>query len=901
MPAVDASHMGALKTLGEIVEYMQGLLGPVSSQSPTQSAPALTAPSLDLHALMISVVAEKTGYPAEMLEMGMDLEGDLGIDSIKRVEILASVQEQAPGMPAVDASHMGALKTLGEIVEYMQGLLGQDPSMNQNTVKDLMMPSDLGRFSIEMVGADPVGLTQPGLYGGHPVYITSSGDGLAEILAEALNQKNVNAIVTEKIPEDAEAVVFLGGLKNISTQNEALAIQKEAFQMARTLGRQLSKGPGLFVSIQDTGGAFGTTAFPQERAYLSGLSALVKTAAQEWPLASLKAIDLERKGRAPIELAQIIMAELLLGGSHIEVGLSAEGNRSIPRSFESTVQPESRLLSPDEIVVVSGGARGVTAACVIEWAKVTKGRFILLGRSRLEEEPKSCFGLVSDPELKRALLGEAKSLGQKLSPAELGKRVKNVLAGREIRSTLSAVSSAGGNAHYVSVDVTNERLVKSALTAIRAEWGPISGLLHGAGVLADRLIVEQTDAQFDWVFNTKVNGLRVLLSALSDDPLKVICFFSSVAARCGNKGQVAYAMANEILNKVAWAESRSRGSDVLVKSLGWGPWAGGMVSPQLMAHFSRLGVPMIPLEVGAKMLADELQSSNPHQVELVMGGEPVAGPLLKGGESQRSLDYELHLNHTSHPYLAGHSIKGDVIVPVVLVLEWFSRLARASCPNLHLESIYDLKVLKGIKLIDFKTTGDRILLSCKALDAAQGTMLGLELKGPSGRLYYSAQAKMVVKAQPFQDEDDSFLAMNDWGDASIYGDVLFHSKEFQVIEEMDGIGENGISGTLKGVENADWSWEKWDTDVAAMDGGLQMLLLWARDKMGGAALPMGIGQAKMPISKPQSGPIHCFARCRSASPLRGLADVYFQDQNGKSISEFKNVELILRPDSPSAK
>jgi acyl carrier protein len=134
MPEVDASVMSTLKTLGQIVEYMQGLLGsspaaaaPAAIAAPATPASAQEAPAIDLHALMLAVVSEKTGYPAEMLELEMDLEGDLGIDSIKRVEILAAVQEQAPGMPEVDASVMSTLKTLGQIVEYMQGLLGGGP------------------------------------------------------------------------------------------------------------------------------------------------------------------------------------------------------------------------------------------------------------------------------------------------------------------------------------------------------------------------------------------------------------------------------------------------------------------------------------------------------------------------------------------------------------------------------------------------------------------------------------------------------------------------------------------------------------------------------------------------------------------------------------------------------
>ena len=99
---------------------------PKKEAAPAAAPVAATAaaPSVDLQALMLEVVSEKTGYPAEMLEMSMDLEGDLGIDSIKRVQILAAVQDQAPGMPEVDANHMGALKTLGQIVEYMQELMG---------------------------------------------------------------------------------------------------------------------------------------------------------------------------------------------------------------------------------------------------------------------------------------------------------------------------------------------------------------------------------------------------------------------------------------------------------------------------------------------------------------------------------------------------------------------------------------------------------------------------------------------------------------------------------------------------------------------------------------------------------------------------------------------------------
>ena len=73
--------------------------------------------------MMMEVVTEKTGYPTEMLEPGMALDTDLGIDSIKRVEILAAMRERVPALPEFDTSIMAGLRTLGEIVAYMDGQL----------------------------------------------------------------------------------------------------------------------------------------------------------------------------------------------------------------------------------------------------------------------------------------------------------------------------------------------------------------------------------------------------------------------------------------------------------------------------------------------------------------------------------------------------------------------------------------------------------------------------------------------------------------------------------------------------------------------------------------------------------------------------------------------------------
>ncbi|PRP90688.1 Polyketide synthase PksJ [Enhygromyxa salina] len=905
LPQIDAGHMGTLRTLGEIVEYMRGLMGGDAGAS---SAAAASAPGVDLEALMLTVVADKTGYPEQMLELSMDMEAELGIDSIKRVEILAAVQEQVPGLPQIDAGHMGTLRTLGEIVEYMRGLMGGDaagPAASEASAgprpASVGATPALGRYALELVSAPPVGLAQPGLHGPGGVFVTGAGKALTDALVSELEARGLRARSGDTVPADAPAVVFLGGLREVADEAEAIAINREAFALARTLAPRLTSQGGLFVTVQDTGGGFGLEPCEPARAYLAGLPALIKTAKQEWPSASLSAIDIDRAGRDPAEIAAVIVDELLLGGGELEVALAATGERRTLRSLAAPLDEASEVEAPlaeGDVVVVSGGARGVTAACTIEWARRTRARFALLGRSRLEPEPPCCAGLDEDAKLKRALLDQAQREGEALTPASLARRVKAVVAGREIRATLAAIEAAGGEARYLSVDVNEPAAVAAALAEVRSDWGPIRGLVHGAGVLADKLIAELSDEQFDWAFNTKVEGLRALLSATADDPLRVLCMFSSVSARCGNNGQSAYAMANEVLNKVAQAEARRR-PDALVKSLGWGPWQGGMVSPQLEQHFAALGVPMIPLEVGADMLATELSGFEPERVELVLGGEPRPEALLVKGSEARELELEVHLDRRTHAYLADHSIAGVVVVPVVLAMEWFSRMARAFRPDLQLQAITDVRVLRGIKLHGFEGAGDRLTLRCRQLSNGRGVVLELELLGEGGALHYRAKAKMDARgsAPSIESGETPKLALGAWGDASIYGDVLFHGRDFQVIETLDGVGADGISGTLKGVRRAGWTSEPWQVDVAALDGGLQLAVLWARERLGGATLPMGIGELHIGSAPVTEGPVKVVASCRETS-AGATVDVMLLDQAGARLSELRGAELVLRPDQP---
>ncbi|HKN52352.1 MAG TPA: beta-ketoacyl synthase N-terminal-like domain-containing protein, partial [Amycolatopsis sp.] len=278
-------------------------------------------PAVDVESVLLAVVGEKTGYPVEMLDAGMELEGDLGIDSIKRVEILSGLRERVPGLPEVNAGELGKLRTLGEIVGKLRDIGSSAPTPEPEPEIDEV---PLSRTVPAAVAAPASGQPLPGL-GARLLMVTDDGTGVAPLVAARLAECGIDAIVVDEVPADAGSVLFLGGLARASAPEEAIAVNHAAFRAARAFAPTANEHGGVFVTVQDTGGDFGLGG--SERAWLGGLAALTRTAAREWPRATTKAIDLERGDRTPEEIAEALVAELLEGGTTAEVGLPADGSR----------------------------------------------------------------------------------------------------------------------------------------------------------------------------------------------------------------------------------------------------------------------------------------------------------------------------------------------------------------------------------------------------------------------------------------------------------------------------------------------------------------------------------------------------------------------------------------------
>ncbi|MEZ4237655.1 MAG: SDR family NAD(P)-dependent oxidoreductase [Myxococcota bacterium] len=491
------------------------------------------------------------------------------------------------------------------------------------------------------------------------------------------------------------------------------------------------------------------------------------------------------------------------------------------------------------------------------------------------------------------MLQRAVAAGDKPTPAVIGREVAGIRAAREVRHTLQALEQAGAQARYLAVDASDAAAVGGALAQIREQWGPVGALVHGAGVLADKRIADKADDAFDRVYSVKVDGLRALLEATRSDPLSAIVLFSSVAGRCGNQGQVDYAMANEVLAKVAAREARRR-PDAIVRALQWGPWAGGMVTKELASHFASAGVPLIPLEVGARWFVEEL-SDRLGATEVVLGGEPRMEPLA-GGDGPQPLRLRTRLDHGSAPYLADHVVAGKPVVPVVMVLEWFARAAAAARPDLVLTGFRDLRVLRGVRLDHFDSGGDWFDVVVTEVSNGSGAVLALELRDLQGRPLYSAQGTLAAVAATAP-PGPAARQLPAWSGEAIYdGQVLFHGDAFRVIRHLDGISDAGVDATLASTRAADWPAEPWRTDPAALDGGLQLALLWSHRVLGGPSLPMGVGAYRTFRTGPPEGTVRAVLTGERRGRDKTVSDILLIDeQTGEVVSELRGVEAILRP------
>ena len=277
------------------------------------------------------------------------------------------------------------------------------------------------------------------------------------------------------------------------------------------------------------------------------------------------------------------------------------GDRSELLATETPAGGERLLLPENPVVLVTGGARGITALSLLALAKKHPLHAVICGRSpEPGPEPSQFANATTLAEVRERMMGEMK--GE--TPAKIEAACMALMRAREFRSTLQQLERGGSTVQYVSLDVRDEETFGALIDSTYEEHGRLDGVIHGAGVIEDKSLLRKDVASFQRVFDTKVIPARVLAKKLNKKT-SFVAFFSSVSSAFGNKGQADYAAANTVLDQIA--DQLNAQLEGRVVSINWGPWGGtGMVSPSLEKEYAKRGVGLIPPHEGAEAFLQEI-------------------------------------------------------------------------------------------------------------------------------------------------------------------------------------------------------------------------------------------------------------------------------------------------------
>ncbi|MFE4175859.1 SDR family NAD(P)-dependent oxidoreductase [Streptomyces sp. NPDC056909] len=595
---------------------------PALAVSAAPAAPAVSVadpagPATDRESVLASVltvVAERTGYPVEMIEPELDLEADLSVDSIKRAEIAGELAVRL-GLPVgagTDIDGLSAARTAAGITGLLVDLLAGPaetaapapapapaPSAEPPTTAEaeILAPQRLEFTETEL--PEVTGSVESG-----GTVLLLGGGELAPVVAERLRAVGAapTLVPAGELPgTTADAVIHLDPLVTAESP------LPEAFPLYRSV---LAGAPRRLLAVERrTEGA------------ASGLRGFFRSVAREYPDLTATLVEVA-PGAGPEEVAAAVVTELaatdrepvvLTGGGTrralrlTPTDLGALAATGAGPAGDGVAEAEAAGLDRDAVVLLVGGARGITARFARTIASVSRCRIELMGRTPVPagaEDPLTA-GAADRDALRAAFLRSGMT-----SPAEVERRVSAVLAAREVRDTVEGLRALGSQVRYHCVDVLDTEAVHATVKDIHAEHGRLDGVVYAAGVIEDKLIAEKPVESFRRVFTTKVGGARAVLDAVGTLPTgpRFAVLFGSIAGALGNRGQSDYAAANDALEELGrrWSTPERRGLTVH-----WGPWAaaetnGGMVTPELMRSYAARGIKLIDPEEGPLSLLREL-------------------------------------------------------------------------------------------------------------------------------------------------------------------------------------------------------------------------------------------------------------------------------------------------------
>jgi NAD(P)-dependent dehydrogenase (short-subunit alcohol dehydrogenase family) len=489
----------------------------------------------------------------------------------------------------------------------------------------------------------------------HRFLLVADAGGISTVLAKLLRERGcyVAEVAAGDDPE-RELGHAIDGLIYLATVDpHRPPMLPGAFAIVQSA---LADGASRLLVATAGGGRFGRNAEPVTHARDAMLHAdagwrgLVRTVVRERPDVLARAVDLD-PNRDPAANAARLLDELLdpdgppvVGwsgktryGLKIEAQELSPGSAALAPRVSHLVIPRSRIPNLDQhsVVLLTGGARGITAQFALALARETGCHIVLMGRTPIPTEPEAPDTATAEDRiaLRRVLVTRGLRV-----PSEIDVVSSRILASRQMRATISELERLAASVTYHVADVRISGSVNAVIEEIMHRHGQLDLVAHGAGVLEDRLIADKSVASFERVWSTKVDGALALAASLPSST-KYFVLFGSIAGVFGNRGQADYAAANDALDTLAHELNR-RGGEMRTVAIDWGPWAssgGGMVSPELEAEYARRKVGMITPSEGIDALVRELTWGSPNDAQVIYAcadAESLEGETYSGAPEQ---------------------------------------------------------------------------------------------------------------------------------------------------------------------------------------------------------------------------------------------------------------------------
>ncbi|MGG6312512.1 SDR family NAD(P)-dependent oxidoreductase [Paenibacillus macerans] len=675
-----------LNTIRKITEYTLGRLeemkpvGALTAPAVSGEAdgtPTATRPVVsrqEAAARIKEIIQAKTGYPVEMLEDDLDLEADLGIDSVKQAEIFVQIRETF-GYEANPDLNVKQFNTIAKIAEYTLGRLeamsadvvaadSADPVTESGEWPDERLREWLQNFGGEQVAMRYVPVTVEKEYDeaagrkfafrGKSFIVVEDrlGGGVTAKLAELLRDQGADICVLSPAPEkygkagvgtdfgrleqfrhsleeakrrlnDIHGFIYLYPL---TAEVSYFDLGEEAWsrEVDNSFNLLFHTAKAVYESVERHGleaGCFAATniggVFGMEReTSCNPLGALTtgffKSLEKELAAFSGKVVDLTDPSDYS-GAAETLFKEFSLIEELIEIGYVRDRRKTI-KVLPAPLEPERvnrpLKLGTDDVILVSGGGRGIIFECVKGLAELFRPTIIVTGRTELPEGDEEWIRF-SEAEFEQygAEFFKRKKLeNPELTPIQIKQELEKLKGAAALYRNLQSAKDAGYRFHYLRCDVSAPESVRRLAREIRTRFGKVTGIINGAGLPSFGKVPKKPEGHSLNVVRVKANGFYNLYHGFADEPLRFFASIGSVSGRFGMDGQVDYAGGAEIIVRMSFQLFRKR-PELKAFVMGWTAWdeVGMATDPQVQKiQKEQRGLEFIGSKEGTRRFLEEI-------------------------------------------------------------------------------------------------------------------------------------------------------------------------------------------------------------------------------------------------------------------------------------------------------